>query len=165
MKVSFPQVYTEPGIDFPFSHLFQKRLSSEVTALVESSETFDQKYGAGFNLIFYVGANTSIDDNKITGPRVFRKAKDVEYSIFLPFDVIIRRVDAPKAALQYLLKGACDVFERLEIDTSNLVESKGALIESICDDPTMLEKPSWDEEENNTHVRKIFEEFFQKKRK
>lgn len=165
MKVWFSQFYIEPGVNFPFSHLFQKRLSREVTALVEPSAKFLKKCGGDFDLTFNVSAKERLEENEIRGATVFKKTKDVEYTIFLPFGVVMRHEDAPRVALTYLLDGACEVFERLEIDTTRLLERKDALIESICADPTMLEEPSFDEEENNTRVRKVFEAFFQKKRK
>lgn len=162
MKIGFMQVYTEPGINFPFSHHVQYRLSEEVEELVSPSAKFVKKFADDFKLIFYVGAKQGRDDNEITGPRVFKKAKDVEYSVFTPFDLIMRHRDAPKVALEYVLKGACDVFDRLEIDTTRLRARQDAIIAGICADPTMLEEPSWDEEENKTHVRRVFTKFFEK---
>jgi hypothetical protein len=165
MKVWFGQIYIEPGVSFPFSHLFQRRLSAEVTALVEPSSTFLKKYGSDFELIFRISAKQGLKDNEIKGPTVFRKAKDVEYSIFLPFDVINRNADAPKRALSFLLKGVCKVFDMLEIDKTRLFNKQQSLIEGICSDPTMLEEPSWNKELNETLARTLFEAFFDKNKR
>src|SRR5262249_34269143 len=142
MNVHFGQIYGEPGVSFPFSHLFQRRLSREVTALVEPSSKFLKKYGSDFKLIFNVSAKQGLQDNEIRGPSVFRRTKDVEYTVFLAFDVIMRHADAPRHALRFLLKGVCDVFDRLEIDTTRLLDEQEALIEGICSDPTMLAEPA-----------------------
>jgi len=105
MKVWFGQVYIEPGVNFPFSHHFQRRLSQEVTALTKPSREFIKKHGEDFELMFNVSAKQALQDNEIRGPAVFRKTKDLEYTVFLPFDVIMRHADAPKAALRFLLRG------------------------------------------------------------
>jgi len=139
MKVHFGQIYIEPGVSFPFSHLFQRRLSEEVTALVESSPSFVRNYGNDFELMFRVSAKKAIKDNEIKGPTVFKNTKDVEYTVFLPFDVISRSSEVPQSALRYLLKGACSVFESLDIDTAKLLKRQESLIEEICSDPTMFE--------------------------
>jgi hypothetical protein len=142
MKAYFGQIYIAPGVRFPFSHLFQAYLSKEITALVEPSHTFVKKYGSDFNLIFNVSAKRAIQDNEIKGPTVFKKTKDVEYTVSLPFDVITRDAEVPKSALKFLLNGVCSVFESLDIGTAKIMERKGALIESICSDPTMFEEAS-----------------------
>src|SRR5438128_660345 len=105
MKVHFGQIYIEPGVEFPFSHLFQRYLAKEVTALVVPSGKFIEKYGSDFELMFRISAKNGIQDNEIRGPTVFRKAKDVEYTVFLPFDIISGTHDVPHSALRFLLKG------------------------------------------------------------
>jgi hypothetical protein len=165
MEVSFSQAYIEPNVDFPFSHHFQIRISEEVTALVEPSPKFLEKYGPDYELIFNVSAKTGLQDNEIRGPSVFRKAKDVEYTIFLPFDVIIRHPDAPRRALRFLLKGACEVFGRLGIDSTRLLDSQESIIDGICCDLIMLEDPSEDDEYEKRPARRVFEAFFRKRRR
>jgi len=59
-----------------------------------------------------------------------------------------------------LLKGVCEVLEKVGIDKSKVHEGKQTLIDAICHDPTMLADPSWNEAENNTPVRKNFATFF-----
>ena len=98
MKVHFRQIYIEPGVTFPFSCDLQRRLAREVSALVEPSAKFLKKYGDDFELTFNVSAKSGIDANEIRGPSVFRRAKDVEYTIFLPFDLITRDSDVPVSA-------------------------------------------------------------------
>ena len=161
MKVWFGQIYIEPGVSFPFSHHFQRRLSQEVTALVKPSANFLKNYGEDFELMFRISAKKALHDNEIRGPTVFRKTKDVEYTLFLPFTVIMRHADAPKVALTFLLKGVCDVFDLLEIDKTKLIEKQASLIDGICSDPTMLAEPSWDPDENKLPQRRVFTTFFQ----
>jgi hypothetical protein len=133
-----------------------------VTALVEPSAKFTNAYGRDFELTFNISAKQGLADNEIKGPTVFKKTKDVEYTVFLPFDVIIRQVDAPKHALTFLLKGVCDVFASLDIDNAKVLRKRQSLVEGICSDPTMLKEPSWDEKQTKTPVRALFETFFEK---
>lgn len=159
MKVSFTQIYIEPGACFPFSLHFQRRISKAVSALVEPSVKFIDKFADDYELISYMSAKHGLHDNEIRGPGVFKKAKDVEYYVYLPFDAIMRHADSPRHALRYLLKGVCDVFDRLEIDKTRLLEKQDALIEGICSDPTMLADPSWDDDRNPTTGRRVFKRF------
>lgn len=112
--------------------------------------------------MFRISAKQGIQNNEIKGPTVFKKTKDVEYTIFLPYDIIICHEDAPRHALRFLFKGMCDVFHVLEIDTAKIVNAEEGLIESICSDRTMLEDPSWDETVNQRLSRKVFTAFFAK---
>jgi hypothetical protein len=163
MKVWFGQFYIEPGASFPFSHHFQRRLSQDVTALVAPSARFIKQYGRDYGLMFNVSAKKALQNNEIRGPTVFKKTKDVEYTVYLPFDLIMSTADVPKSALTFLLGGVCEVLDSLDIDTAKLLEKQDSLIAGICSDPTMLAAPSWNEADNKTRVRVAFEAFFQTK--
>ena len=142
MKVYFGQLYIRPGINFPFSHIFQHYISEKVTALTFASAKFVQEYGEDFDLIFRMSAKEGLRQNEIRGPTVFRRTKDVEYSIFLPFDVIVGEPDVPRAALRYLFDGVCDVFNRLGIDRRQVAEASDSIIEQVCSDPAMFKSPA-----------------------
>ncbi len=139
MKVYFGQIYVEPGIVFPFSHLFQRRLSREVTSRVKPSMTFVEKYGIDWELMFRISAKTQIDEMEIRGPSVYKADKDVEYVLFLPFDVIARSECVPKSALRFLFNGFCDVLRQLDVDTADVEGASESIIGDICSDATMFE--------------------------
>lgn len=160
MNVHFRQTYCVPDVYFPFSHLFQHRISEEVEALVEPSVKFVKKYGEDFDLIFNVSAKPGLSENEIRGPAVYRKTKDVEFTIFLPYDVIMRHADAPRHALRFLLKDVGEVFDKLEIEKTRFVEQQESIIEGICSDPTMLAAPHWSGVVDPTWT--VFKAFFDK---
>lgn len=138
MRVWFGQIYIEPGVSFPFSHHFQRRLSDAITALVQPSPMFLKKFGSDFKLMFNVSAKKGIERNEIKGPTVFMKTKDVEYTVFLPFEVITSTAEVPKTALTFLLRGVCSVLESLDIDTATVMQQEQSLIEQICSDTAMF---------------------------
>src|SRR5204862_71635 len=133
-------IYIEVGVNFPFNYLFQRFLGKEITALVEPSTKFIKKYGSDYELIFRISAKKSLVDNEIRGPSVYRKDKHVEYTVFLPYSVITLQDDINRSALRFLFKGVCAVFEKLEIDPSQVVEKQDTLIEHICSDPSMTQQ-------------------------
>lgn len=139
MNVYFGQLYIEPGVSFPFSHHFQRYLSKEVTAFVEPSAKFNKDFGGDFELMIRIGAKKRLQDNEVCGPTVFKEDKDVEYTVFLPFKVIKRAADVPRAALQFLFKGIATVFEELGIDGRLLSEHEERIIDHICSNPLMFE--------------------------
>jgi hypothetical protein len=143
MKVSVGQIYIKPGVSLPFSHLMQRWLSAELSSVTDDSVESERKYGAGFNLVINVSADTQISDNKIKGPTIFKKDKDVEFTLFLPFDVIVAAADGRRVALEYLLGGIHSVFKQAGIGTERLAERKAFIIEHIYSDPTMLTEKPW----------------------
>lgn len=145
MNVYVSQIYIQVGVNFPFTHLFQKFMLREISELVAPSEHFVRKYGPEFNLIFRMSAKTQIQDNEIRGPSVYRKTTDVEYTIFLPFDAIVQGGnvevddnDALRIALRFLFEGMVSVFDSLGIDSGRVREKQDSLIEVICSEPSMF---------------------------
>ena len=139
MKIHFGQIYIQPGISFPFSILFQRRLSEEVSGLFTPSASFVQKYGVDWNVMFRISAKRVIPENEVRGPTVFRKDKNVEFTIFLPFDVIQNSPCVWRSAIEFLLRGVCSVFESLGFDTTKLESRRSLLAETLSADPAMLD--------------------------
>ncbi len=140
MKVYFSQIYIKPGVNFPFSHQFQAHLSEAITGLVKLSAQFAYKYGDDFNVIFRISAKKEIRNNELKGPTVFDKEKDVEYTVFLPFDVIQRTSDVNRSALEFLLDGVALALTSLDIGVDKLSQERAHLIERVLSDPTMFKK-------------------------
>jgi hypothetical protein len=88
--------------------------------------------------MFRISAKRGISDNEIRGPTVFKKDKDVEYTIFLPFDVIAAEPDVNRGALTFLMKGVYRVLESLEIDTATLRSHENSIVNHILTGPGML---------------------------
>lgn len=141
MKVSIGQIYIEPGVEFPFSDRMQAWLSKKLSSAAKASAEFEKKHGPGFNLIVRVSAKPQIQDNRIAGPTIFKKDKDVEFTLFLPFDVIMAAQDGCRVAAEYLLSGIRSVFQKAGIDPVKLDEQRASIIEHICSDPAMLTMP------------------------
>jgi hypothetical protein len=141
MKVYVSQIYIKPGVSFPFSHLMQRWLSAELSSLANHSTDFAKKYGAEYELMIRLSADTQTTENEIRGPTVYKKTKDVEYSLFLPYDVIIKAKGGCRGALEYILNGICRIFKLTGIDPGMLNERRESIITHICSDPTMLDGP------------------------
>ncbi len=138
MKIYFGQIYVEPGVEFPFSHFLQLRLSEEASALIKTPDPFTKKFGDDWSLMFRISAKRRIQRSETYGPTIFRKTKDVEYSVFLPFDVINEEANPSKAALQALLSAASTILKGYGADTDRFDKRKDRLIDEIVADPTMF---------------------------
>ncbi len=134
----FGQIYIEPGITFPFSAEFQRTLGKAITALVSPSAKFEDRFGTDWSVMIRISAKTGIAANDIRGPTTFKKSKDVEFSVFLPFDLISKTADPLKAALVYLLEGASWSLASLDIDVSKLDAASQELIEAVREDAEMF---------------------------
>jgi len=138
MRVYFGQIYIQQGAEFPFSCDFQRYISQEVTTLVKPSPKFVSKYGEDWHLVFNVSAKHVLEENELRGPAVFKKTKDVEFTIFLPYSVIMREPHPPTAALNWIFAGVYEVLDRLEIDMSQVRLRQSKIIEHILSDPAMF---------------------------
>jgi len=141
MKVSVGQIYVEPGVRFPFSHLMQLWLGGELSALAVPRPAFVARYGPDYNVVIRISARRLCGENVIKGPTVFKKTKDVEYTLFLPFDTIVRGGDMCGMAMTFILSGIQEIFERAEISAEGLKDRKQALSEHVCSEPTMVSGP------------------------
>jgi hypothetical protein len=134
VNIYFGQIYIEPGISFPFSHHFQKLLSEEVSRLVPMSEGFKDRYGAEWDVMLRISAKSRLSETEIKGPTVFKKDRSVEYTIFLPFDVICAQESWCLLALISLLDGACSVLDLLSLSSAELKDRKMSIIETFLSD-------------------------------
>jgi hypothetical protein len=90
-----------------------------------------------------MSAKAEIDDLEIKGPGVYKKTKDVEYSIFLPYKIISKEDGKQaryKKALDYVLIGIVKVLQSLEIDTLALEKAIPSLVKEVFANPVMLEQ-------------------------
>jgi hypothetical protein len=141
MNVYVAQSYFKPGAKFPFSHRMQVWMSKELSSLAKHCTEFERKYGAAYELTIQLSADRQTRDNEIRGPAVYKKTKDVEYTLFLPYDVIIESEGGCRSALGYFLNGISRIFELTGIEPAMLDERRGSIITHICSDPTMLDEP------------------------
>ena len=59
MTISVCQIYIEPGVSFPFTHLFQTLVGSLLTTHAGPPEAFALQFGEGYDLIFKVHPGSS----------------------------------------------------------------------------------------------------------
>jgi hypothetical protein len=138
MNVFFGQIYIQPGVSFSFTHHFQKYLSREISALISPSDYFIEKYGLDAKLVFNISAKRLLTDSEIKGPTVFKKSKTVEYTLFLPFDIISGTQSLVETAVRYIFMGVFSVLASLQIDASGIADRQVDLITDICKDRTMF---------------------------
>jgi hypothetical protein len=142
MKVSVGQIYIQAEVDFPFSFEMQSWISKELSALASPGPAFLKSYGKGFELIIRLSAKTKIGENEIRGPSVFKKNKDVEYTVFLPFDPIRDAgAGSRRLAAEKFVDGVAAVFAKAGILAPKLSERRATLINKLVTDDEMLDAP------------------------
>jgi hypothetical protein len=168
MRVFICMFPVEHGAYIPFNHIFQKYIAEQVTALVDPSPWFVAKYGEDWRLMFRISSNWSPDDEdmdravqlsdsekvklaryrsftleplrvELRGPTVYKKDQEVEYSIFLPFRLVIESEHPPATALEYIFAGVYTVLEKMQIDTSRLRTEQDRVVQHGCSDATMID--------------------------
>jgi hypothetical protein len=138
MKIYFGQIYIQAGISFLFNHLFQKFMGTKVTEFIEPSSKFIKLHGEDYNLIFRISAKKELAINEIRGATVYKKDKDVEFTIFLPYTVIMQTIEPNKEALKYLFDGIYEVLGKYEINILKLKSEQDMIIDKIMSSPEMF---------------------------
>jgi len=140
VKVHFGQIYIQAGKTFPFSHVFQLFLGEKITELIEPSAKYIKLHGEDFELMFRVSAKWQLAVNEVFGPKVYKKDKDVEFSIFLPYTPIMLTPDPNRSALEHLFEGVYQVLGGYEIDVSAVKAEQGRIIDKILSSSEMFVK-------------------------
>ncbi len=141
MRIFVGQIYVEPGVSYPFSHQFQVWLGQELTNRVKPSQAFLQAYSDKFDLIFRVSAKSKIAEPETKGPTVFKRDKDVEFTIFLPYES--HEPNGPSAyqrPLKLLFDSIAVILQGLGMDASRIVEDSPALIKHVISNRTMIKQ-------------------------
>lgn len=87
-----------------------------------------------------ISAKRGIVVNEIRGPTVFTRDKDVEISIFLPFEQIPMGREFAISALQFLLDGVDDVFVRVGIEGERFRIARGTIVEDYLQNlPSLID--------------------------
>lgn len=141
MRVSVGQIYIKAGVGFPFSVGMQRWLGGELSDLASDATAFAGRYGGDFSLMIRVSAETGIFENQIKGPTVFKKDKDVEYTVFLPYQAIMVGAESRRLAAQFLIDGVREVFRQAGIDTEKLDACVENLVDQLSSGEGMVNKP------------------------
>lgn len=140
MSIYVSQIYPEAGVSYPFSHRFQKYLSELVNSEVGVSQKFVDQYGPDYDLIFRMSAKEGLAAPEIKGPTVFKRDKDVEYTVFLPFDRTAKlETSTLWRAVEMLLASMIEVLDRLGMSTTRLSHNSSAIVSQILGDGRMID--------------------------
>ena len=138
MKCFFTQAYIDPDAGFPLSYHFQELLSAEVGNAVVDTREFYKDFGSGFDLTFYISAKAGISSPEIVGPGVFKKSKDVEFTIFLPFPTgYSGDREGLVPVIGNLFSAIEGVLDRLKIPHEGLALSEMKVVKAVLHDSEM----------------------------
>lgn len=139
MNIYVSQIYPEAGVYYPFTHRFQQYVSKAITDRIGLSESFVQQYGQDFDLVFRMSAKSGIQETEIKGPTVFKRDKDVEYTIFLPHSGNDYNLNTLSVVISKLLSAIVNVLQDLGFDSSSVSHNSAELAKQITADSAMIE--------------------------
>lgn len=139
MKIFFSQIYIQAGVNFNFSHQFQIFLSKKISGLLCASEKFLKLHDEDYSIIFRISAKKELAINEIKGATIYKKDKDIEFTIFMPYSVIIKTENPKKTALQYLFLGIYEALSKYDIDIHKIVAKENEIITYILASPEMFD--------------------------
>ena len=142
MKIFVGQIYVEVGASFQFSHHFQVWLSQKLSEAITPSPRFIERYGEDFEIMFRMSAKKGRPVVEVQGPTVFKKTREIEYSVFLPYDIIAKEQDKNlmhSKALTLFLQSVVKITKSLEMDALPIEMQVHSLVQQACSNPDMIE--------------------------
>lgn len=97
------------------------------------------RYSDEFNLIFRMSTKSGIDESEIRGPTVFKRDKDVEYTVFLPFRGDHCDATALHEVVKLLISGIVRVLDDLGFDSANVSDGADDFANDVVPDAAMIE--------------------------
>jgi len=139
MRALVGQIYIQAGVNYPFSHEFQNWVGNELSKLIEPSNAFLEMYSKDFDLMFRLSAKAELDEIEIKGPTVYTNDKDIEFTIFLPYQKIpLEEKDSFKQPLEMFLEGVTLALELVSVDSSKVRNDSSELAEKIISNNSMF---------------------------
>ena len=139
MKIFVGQIYIEVGVTFPFSLRFQRWLGDALSERVETSGQFCARFGANFGLGLRISAKADIEQTEIRGPTVFKRDKDVEYTVFLPYKPNdYHDPGLASLVLLQILQSTVRVLQELDLNPQKVVGDMNYLQATFLNTPGLL---------------------------
>lgn len=139
MRIHVCQIYVEPGVSFPFTHVFQKHIGDLLTNAAVPKEAFADRFSADYDLIFNLSAKKGLLSPEIKGPAVFKRHKTVEYTIFLPgFLNAVHGKESLAAVISQLLKAIIAILGDLGMYAIAVEDEAANIAQDIVNAPGMI---------------------------
>ncbi len=139
MNIYIGQIYIDVGVKFEFNHVFQEYIHSILTRHSTPPNNFLERY-KNYDFMFRMSAKKDIQDVEIKGPSIFKRDKDIEYSIFLPYDVITQKDNHNYWALKYLFRGIYEIYDKNKFEYDILEKKEEEIIKKVISDSSMFYK-------------------------
>jgi hypothetical protein len=139
MKIFLGQIYIKPGISFPLSLRFQQWLGDELSQRVEISEAFSRTYSEDFGLGIRISAKADIAEPEIKGPTIFKRPRNVEFTVFLPYEARdCYDGEASRKIIQLILQSATRILEHVGLDATKVRDDSPALLAAFLARPEFI---------------------------
>jgi hypothetical protein len=139
MNVVISQVYIDPDAIYPFNFRFQRFLSESISMLSKSTKRFEDVYGSEWRVIIRLSAKSGLPSAELQGPTLFKRKKDVEYTLFLPFPLLLSDGNTDiRRVVELIVDGVTEVLGRLGLDSTGVCEKKHLIVNRVVSDKTFL---------------------------
>lgn len=126
------------GTSISFSYLFNEWISKTVSAMVEPSQLFLDKWGPDFVIIIRINFASKRTSTDFRGPITYKRDKQVEWVCHLPMSAVIMSKNPKKTAIDIVLKSAISCLDKLAIDTTKLVINRSRMESVVLASKEML---------------------------
>ncbi len=106
MKIVFTQIYAEPKTRFEISGMVLKLLSEQLDSLAIHISLFtNQLKTLEYELVFIISTTRQNNILEIKEPNIRRRAKEVEFSLFIPWKEIPEFSQQIEYVITYISQG------------------------------------------------------------
>ena len=126
--------YNEPGYKFNFSHKVDLFIREQVTSVIFSKyHLFDRDKTWYLNLV--VATDSKTEELEVKGPEVRKRAKMIDYGLWLPYMKITTSAYPLKSYINYFLKALKIVFINYGVSKDDFDEIEEACMSEILNNP------------------------------
>ena len=138
MKIDFTQCFIEPGVTFPFSIRFRDAISDGMSEILKTADVghFRPKW-KGYDLTICISAKSKIRMAEVAGPGVYRRDRELEYTVFLPYEALPTFADA----VGCLVDTVCGIIGSLGIDIGDIGRWRNEFVALASTDPAYSDDP------------------------
>jgi hypothetical protein len=121
MKITFSQIYSEPGASFDLPGPLLKAVREGLDDLGRNIDQLSAKVDReDFELVLIISASSKLDALEIKGPNIRRKTREIEFSLFVPW----QETKSFEEKIDYILpkigEGVIGVFKRYGVDITGV---------------------------------------------
>ncbi|HEY5750637.1 MAG TPA: hypothetical protein VIU12_31460 [Chryseolinea sp.] len=135
MSFGYGTIYMEEGVVFPISYKIGDLIIDEMQARLPKESQQVVVKGEPFSLGVVISTKKSKTELSIQGPSISKKYKMVDYTLWIPYEKVIKSKNIPNAYLDCVCEGIILVFKEYQYDSSIVTKIFSDIKKEVLNNP------------------------------